>query len=150
MNPITREWVQKAEADLATAQRELRARKQPNYDAACFHAQQCAEKYVKACLQARGVRFGKTHDVAALLQQLEDTIPQLALLRPQATLLTDYAVRFRYPGAFATRTQAREAVRAAIEIREQARLVLRLPAARSGRKVSAPRSKRPKKREKRR
>ncbi len=149
MNPLTREWVQKAEADLATAQRELRARKQPNYDAACFHAQQCAEKYVKACLQAQGIRFGKTHDVAALLRALEHAVPQLALLMPLATLLSDYAVRFRYPGAFATRAQAREAVRAASEIRDQVRLVLRIRTA-SGRKRTTSRSKRLRNTEKRR
>jgi HEPN domain-containing protein len=51
MNPLTLEWVDKAEGDYATALRELRARKQPNYDAACFHAQQCVEKYLKAYLQ---------------------------------------------------------------------------------------------------
>ncbi len=44
MNPLTSEWVEKAEGDLVTAQRELRARNKPNYDAACFHAQQAAEK----------------------------------------------------------------------------------------------------------
>ena len=40
MKPLTCEWVVKAEGDLATASRELRARKAPNYDAACFHSQQ--------------------------------------------------------------------------------------------------------------
>jgi HEPN domain-containing protein len=40
--------VTKAEGDFLTAGRELRARKSPNYDAVCFHAQQCAEKYLKA------------------------------------------------------------------------------------------------------
>ena len=45
MNPLTLEWVEKAEGDWLTAQREYRARKAPNYDAACFHAQQVAEKY---------------------------------------------------------------------------------------------------------
>ena len=45
MKPLTREWVGKAKGDYATARREMRARRQPNYDAACFHAQQCAEKY---------------------------------------------------------------------------------------------------------
>jgi HEPN domain-containing protein len=43
MNPLTLEWIEKAEGDFATAQREQRARKMPNYDAVCFHAQQCAE-----------------------------------------------------------------------------------------------------------
>jgi HEPN domain-containing protein len=40
MKPLTREWVKKAEGDFQTAQRETRARKLPNYDSACFHAQQ--------------------------------------------------------------------------------------------------------------
>lgn len=48
MNPLTLEWADKAEGDLFTAQREIRARVSPNYDAACFHSQQVAEKYLKA------------------------------------------------------------------------------------------------------
>jgi HEPN domain-containing protein len=51
MKPLTREWIEKAEGDFATASREMRARKFPNYDAACFHSQQCVEKYFKALLQ---------------------------------------------------------------------------------------------------
>lgn len=51
MNPLTFEWVEKAEGDFFTAMRELRARKSPNFDAVCFHAQQMAEKYLKAVLQ---------------------------------------------------------------------------------------------------
>jgi HEPN domain-containing protein len=66
MNPLTLEWIEKAEGDFATAQRELRARKLPNYDAVCFHAQQCAEKYLKAMLQEAGIVFGKTHNLIIL------------------------------------------------------------------------------------
>jgi len=51
MNPLTLEWVEKAEGDFITARRELHARAKPNYDAACFHAQQMAEKYLKTMLQ---------------------------------------------------------------------------------------------------
>jgi len=47
MKPITLEWIDKAEGDWTSAQREHRARQRPNYDAACFHAQQYAEKYLK-------------------------------------------------------------------------------------------------------
>lgn len=53
MKPTTAEWATKAEGDFATAGRELRARKTPNYDAVCFHGQQCAEKYLKAVLQEK-------------------------------------------------------------------------------------------------
>jgi len=48
MNPLTIEWVNKAEADLLTARREFRTRKSPNYDAVCFHAQQAVEKVLKS------------------------------------------------------------------------------------------------------
>jgi HEPN domain-containing protein len=51
MKPLTLESIEKAEGDFASAQREFRAKKFPNYDAACFNAQQCAEKYIKARLQ---------------------------------------------------------------------------------------------------
>jgi HEPN domain-containing protein len=50
MKRLTSEWVEKAEADLVSAQPEFRARKQPNYDTTCFFAQQCIEKYMKARL----------------------------------------------------------------------------------------------------
>ncbi|MFB3894634.1 MAG: HEPN domain-containing protein [Phycisphaerae bacterium] len=44
MKPLTGEWVEKAEEDYAMVRRELRARKDPSYSGACFHAQQCVEK----------------------------------------------------------------------------------------------------------
>jgi len=67
MSPITQEWVEKAEGDFATAERESNVTSNPNYDATCFHAQQCIEKYLKARLQEAGITFGKTHDLTSLL-----------------------------------------------------------------------------------
>ena len=63
MNAILAEWIAKAEGDLATAQRELRARRAPNYDAVCFHSQQCAEKYLKAFLISEGIEPPRTHNL---------------------------------------------------------------------------------------
>jgi HEPN domain-containing protein len=70
MKPTTAEWIEKAEGDFATMQRESRARRNPNYDAICFHAQQCAEKYLKARLVEADISFGKVHDLVALLDQI--------------------------------------------------------------------------------
>jgi HEPN domain-containing protein len=67
MNPLVAEWVEKAEGDYASASRELRARKNPNYDSACFHVQQCVEKYPKGILQSENIPFAKTHDLCSLL-----------------------------------------------------------------------------------
>jgi HEPN domain-containing protein len=50
MKQITREWIEKAEGDFATAEREAAVDQSPNYDAVCFHTQQCAEKYLKAAV----------------------------------------------------------------------------------------------------
>jgi HEPN domain-containing protein len=63
MNELAVEWVQKAEGDYATAGRELRARRYPNYDAACFHSQQVAEKYLKAFLQEHSQYLRSTQEI---------------------------------------------------------------------------------------
>ena len=90
MKPLTREWVDKAEGDFITARRELRARKVPNYDAACFHAQQCAEKYLKARLQEEGIAFSRTHDLATLLDLLLPVEPSWAVMRSDLDRLTSF------------------------------------------------------------
>jgi HEPN domain-containing protein len=120
MQPLTTEWIQKAEGDLATARREWRARTVPNYDAACFHAQQVAEKYLKALLQEAEVPFGKTHNLSLLLDQLKDTYPMLELLRPSLAILNAFAVEYRYPGESADKEIARQAVRLAEEVKQAA------------------------------
>ena len=96
MKPLTHEWIGKAEGDFATARREVRARKAPNYDAACFHAQQCVEKYLKARLQETAIPFGRTHDLSALLNLLLSVEPSWESLRPQLRALTTFAVGVRY------------------------------------------------------
>jgi len=51
MKPTTLEWIDKAEGDFSTAQASYRQRKHPNHDAVSFHARQCAEEYLKGCLE---------------------------------------------------------------------------------------------------
>ena len=81
MNPAVDEWVSKAEGDFATAGRELRARKAPNYDAVCFHAQQCAEKYLKAVLQENKKHIPKIHNLVELMLLCEETDSSFEMLR---------------------------------------------------------------------
>lgn len=126
MQPLTEEWVDKAEGDLTTAVRELRARKAPNYDAACFHAQQCAEKYLKAVLQERNMPFGKTHHLTALLDMIVPAIPPFEMMRPLLTELNAFAVDYRYPGESADKEIAGKAVRACKEVRTKIRDILGL------------------------
>src|SRR5437764_9851920 len=110
MKPRTREWVKKAEGDFSTAQREVRVRKLPNFDSACFHAQQCVEKYFKARLQESGVSFPLTHDLVALLKLALPIEPLWAGLSASAKVLTQHAVKTRYPGSSVPRAQANDAV----------------------------------------
>jgi HEPN domain-containing protein len=117
MQKLTAEWVRKAEGDWHSALRELRARKNPNHDAACFHAQQCAEKYLKARLQDAVLPFPKTHDLANLLDRLRTLEPSWAHLRPDLDRLTAYAVEVRYPAVRATKAAARDAVGICREVR---------------------------------
>jgi len=110
MKPITKEWVDKAEGDWATALREVRARKNPSFDSACFHAQQCAEKYLKARLQEANIAFTKTHDLVKLLNMVSQAEPSWSGLRNALLALTDFAVNYRYPGYSATKSEAQTAV----------------------------------------
>jgi HEPN domain-containing protein len=127
MNPLTREWVEKAEGDFTIAGREMRARKAPIYDAICFHAQQCAEKYIKAFLHEHDQRIPKTHHFADLLPLLLKIDSTFELLRADLDMLEDYGVDFRYPGASATKEDAKLAYRAVGAVRLFARQKLDLP-----------------------
>lgn len=121
MKASTREWVEKAEADFVSTGREYRARKQPNYDAACFFAQQCIEKYLKARLTKAGMSFPRTHDLEALLDLVLPLEPLWDAFRSTLIDITTYAVTFRYPGDSATRGMARDVVKAAGRLRQQIR-----------------------------
>ena len=123
MKPLTDEWIAKAEGDFASALREYRARKSPNYDSACFHAQQCVEKYLKAYLHEHERSFGKTHDLVQLLALMPGDLG-LDSLRPAMALLSSFAVKFRYPGESATKAHAKEALTLCKAAREDMRRVL--------------------------
>lgn len=127
MKPITLEWVEKAEGDWISSGREFRARKSPNYDSACFHAQQCAEKYLKARLAEAAVEVSKTHNLQALLEDILETEPMWEVLQPHLQSLNAYSVAFRYPGNSATRSDAKDALKACAAVRNFIRQRLGLP-----------------------
>jgi HEPN domain-containing protein len=126
MKALTAEWVEKAEGDLHSCLREVRARRHPNHDSACFHAQQCAEKYLKARLQEAGLAFPKTHDLLDLLKRVLGVEPALTAITPHLTQLVNYAMVFRYPGVSASKTDARKALAACRAVRRAVRQSLSL------------------------
>ena len=123
MRPLTREWVEKAEGDHRVAEGQWQAQ-EPVYDAVCFHAQQCAEKYLKAWLTEHGVDFPKIHDLEALAKLCLATLPELGRLMEALRLLTSFAVEIRYPGTSALRQDAEACWRAGLEVRDLIRTEL--------------------------
>lgn len=113
-----------ADADLDTAKREVAIVESPNYDAVCFHSQQCAEKYLKAVIVEIGERVPRIHDLEALLNLLVSRHPELQKVIHLARILSAMAVEVRYPGMTADEDDAEESVRAAVAIREVVRVVL--------------------------
>lgn len=126
MKAITVEWVSKAEDDWTMAQREMRARKNPSYDGICFHSQQCAEKYLKGRLEEDGIAFSRTHNLIALLALVLPVEPLWIVLQPHLNALNAFAVVYRYPGASASRDEARNAIKDCKEVRRLARHALGL------------------------
>jgi len=112
------QWLAKADDDLRLAELALGA-SPPVHWGAAFHAEQAAEKLLKALLTFHSVEFQKSHDIDYLLQLCLPVQPQAAALRETATKLTDFAVEPRYPlpRRDPSEAEAREALEIAREVR---------------------------------
>ncbi|PIV26165.1 MAG: DNA-binding protein [Anaerolineae bacterium CG03_land_8_20_14_0_80_58_20] len=99
----------------------------PEIDTACFHCQQCAEKYVKAFLVEHDVGFPRYHDLVRLLGLCLTVDESFEKIRDNLRRLENYGVIIRYPGltvplemayeAFENAGQAREFVRKKLKIK---------------------------------
>jgi HEPN domain-containing protein len=111
-----RRWLQYAQDDLKLAEAVLRDPEQaPRH--ACLHAQQAAEKALKAGLIFLAVKFEFRHDLDRFRLMLP---PDWEVVREPLNLanLTEWAVESRYPGDYpdATEDDAREAVALARDV----------------------------------
>ena len=105
MNPPSRqgilstpeEWMKHAESDLALAQL-ARDNATVLPQQICFHAQQAAEKALKALLLFHKIDFPLTHDIEELLEIIEGSGIAIPADIEEAGMLTPYAVETRYPG----------------------------------------------------
>ena len=118
MNETVREWIDKAEGDFVTAGRELHAEEFPNFDAACFHSQQCVEKLMKGLLIHLGTVPTKTHDLVYLDSILAGACPNWSWPVNELRLVSRAAVAFRYPGESSERQDAVEAFEITGRIRQ--------------------------------
>lgn len=94
-----RAWLAKAANDMLNIENNLSASSIP-WDTVCFHAQQAAEKTLKAFLAFYGLPLTRTHDLVALLTQCVSEEHTLANLEGACLRLTYYAIASRYPDDF--------------------------------------------------
>lgn len=106
MNETAKEWLGKANGDYQTAKRELDARDSPNYDAVCFHAQQCIEKMMKGILIINKVVPPRTHNLIQLFELLQTLCPKMKCVPEDLRYLTNASITFRYPGESADHQDA--------------------------------------------
>ena len=122
---VVREWMAKAENDLKNAAHTLKLGEAGPMDTVCFHAQQCAEKYLKAFLVLKEVDFPRNHDIGALVALLPKEI-DVGLSATEQRRLTTYATLTRYPGDYEpiSMKEARQAVKIARRVRRAIQLHL--------------------------
>lgn len=121
MNETVAEWFEKAEGDYGTGQRELAVTDRPNYDAVCYHAQQCVEKMIKGVLVHHGVVPPKIHDLLHLAKLLQDAVPSWDWSKQDLRWLTRAGMAFRYPGGSARQEHAEKALGLCTELCERLR-----------------------------
>ena len=101
---LVRQWMQKADNDLVTAEHTLLLPDRCPFDTVCFHAQQCVEKHLKAVLVFLQTPFHKTHDLEELSLMLPSSLVIPASVEELARL-TPYATNSRYPDEWRSPTR---------------------------------------------
>ncbi len=110
---FVRQWLRKAAADLAAA-RHLMSGDVDLLASAAFHAQQAAEKVLKAVLTWHQCEVPKTHDLALLVDHIAARDPELGARVRRSVALTPYGVAARHPGDFPEPASAE--VQAAVDL----------------------------------
>jgi len=91
-------WLLKGDSDLSNAKRTVGS--DGPYDTGCFHAQQAAEKYLKAILAMHGLDIPRTHDLEELQLLCTPFIQDADFSALALEELSDYAVSVRYDFEF--------------------------------------------------
>jgi HEPN domain-containing protein len=94
----TREWLRRTKEDLDAAALVLTV-PSPLVRTALFHCQQAVEKAMKAFLTWHDAPFREVHNLEELGESCVRLDSTLTSAVTRVTVLTKYAVRFRYPGA---------------------------------------------------
>ena len=107
---VMNEWLRYSEGDLFSARALAKSSDLPARNA-CYLAQQCAEKALKAALIAAEVEVMRTHDLDALVQRLPKQL-QNGFVIFDLSWLSEWCVEARYPGDWpeANTTDATQAI----------------------------------------
>lgn len=122
---LLRHWLAKAEEDYSVAE-HLLSENTPYLGTIGLHAQQAAEKFLKAVLVHYQVEFPKTHDLGKLLDLIAMVNAPLADALRDATALNPLGSTMRYPSDLPELTpeDARAALALAAKVRNAVRAVL--------------------------
>lgn len=90
------EWARYAEEDLEMTKLALEEKGPPNQ--ICFHAQQAAEKYLKAYIIFNNQEFEKSHQLGYLLDLCSKLDASFEELKEDVFYLTRFYIETRYPG----------------------------------------------------
>ncbi len=117
-----REWAAVADEDFRVARHTLSLSSNCPYRMVAYHAQQCAEKYLKAFLVWRDIDFPYTHNLARL-RELCATLAEWPRELRDADELSPFAITTRYPGESPVVTEAD--ARLSVSVAERVRQVVR-------------------------
>lgn len=112
------EWLRKADDDLSIARLVIKGKRKIVWSS-CFHAQQSAEKYLKAYLIAKKAEPKKTHDLVELIQACSKFEASFTFLESICEFLNPFAIQTRYPDEINLDLHhAKKAIKAAEEIKK--------------------------------
>ena len=126
MNPLTLEWIEKAEGDYTVAMENQQGENPVNH-VLCFLAQQCVEKYLKAWLQEMNIPIIRTHNLTELLDLISPTIPEWRVWKAELSKLSNFAVDTRYPAQTPSMNDVERSMQTCEKVRKAVRTELNLP-----------------------
>lgn len=94
------DWTRRGRGDLRLGELGLADPEFDSFELIAFHAQQCAEKLIKAFLAKNGTDFEDQHDLEYLLGLVRRSDAALADELDPVVALNRYAVKTRYPGRY--------------------------------------------------
>lgn len=112
------DWLSRADEDILIAELAIKNDGPPNL--ICFHAQQAAEKCLKAFLSYREFTVRKVHDLPTLIVDCAKFDAEFLEFKENAIYLTQFYIETRYPGDMPifNINEARKALNGALDIKK--------------------------------